>query len=254
MKRLPRQYSGFTLVELAIVLFIVSLLIGGLLMPLSAQYEVRGRQETDRALTNIREALLGFAIVNGRLPCPADPSIATGAANAGVEQRSGTGPTPHDNVCTFATGVLPWATLGLPETDAWNNRFSYRATSTFSRGVDSAPTTTSAYGAGCALTAVADMPTRSAFALCTQGDIAIKVSAGGIDLATAIPAIVVSHGKNGLGAYRTDGIQISGAAGDELENANGDTTFVRSSEIDDLVMWLPTSVLMGRMLAAGRLP
>ena len=254
MKRIRRPAPGFSLVELAIVLFIVSLLIGGLLMPLSAQYEVRGRQETDKALANIREALIGFAVVNGRLPCPGDPSIATGTAGAGLELRSGLGPTPHDNVCTFAAGVLPWATLGLPEADAWNNRYTYRVTATFSRGIDSGPTLLSAYGAGCNLTNVADMPTRCAFALCTQGDITVKTSVGGNDLATAIPAVVISHGKNGLGAYRTDGTQIAGAAGDELENANGDATYVSRVEIDDLVMWIPPGVLMGRILASGRLP
>jgi prepilin-type N-terminal cleavage/methylation domain-containing protein len=83
MTRFLSRSSGFTLVELAMVLFIVSLLIGGLLMPLSAQNEVRGRQETDRALANIREALIGFAAINGRLPCPADRTIASGVANAG---------------------------------------------------------------------------------------------------------------------------------------------------------------------------
>jgi prepilin-type N-terminal cleavage/methylation domain-containing protein len=85
MTRFLSRSSGFTLVELAMVLFIVSLLIGGLLMPLSAQNEVRGRQETDRALATIREALIGFAAINGRLPCPADRTIASGVANAGVE-------------------------------------------------------------------------------------------------------------------------------------------------------------------------
>ncbi len=80
-----RRPSGFSLIELAIVLFIVSLLIGGLLMPLSAQNEIRGRQETDKALANIREALIGFAVVNGRLPCPAVASIPTGTTVSGLQ-------------------------------------------------------------------------------------------------------------------------------------------------------------------------
>jgi prepilin-type N-terminal cleavage/methylation domain-containing protein len=39
-----RQYrdsTGFTLIELAIVMFIVTLLLGGMLLPLSAQQDVR---------------------------------------------------------------------------------------------------------------------------------------------------------------------------------------------------------------------
>jgi prepilin-type N-terminal cleavage/methylation domain-containing protein len=271
MTQLPRRGSGFTLIELAMVLFIVSLLIGGLLMPLAAQNEIRGRQETERALSNIRDALIGFAVINGRLPCPADRTIASGAANAGMEATAGTGATltcacasvgsPVAKVgmpaCTSnsVTGVLPWATLGLPETDAWDQRFDYRVDAVFSRGVISAPILTTSWGTGCALTQVSDMPTRSAFALCTQGDMSVKTVAGGSDIATSVPAIVLSHGKNTLGAYLKTGTgQIGGAAGDELENANDDAIFVSSSNIDDQLIWLPTSILMGRMLSAGRLP
>ena len=49
----PRTRSGFTLIELAMVLFIVSLLIGGLLLPLSTQQELAGRQDTDKALASL---------------------------------------------------------------------------------------------------------------------------------------------------------------------------------------------------------
>ena len=77
----------------------------------------------------------------------------------------------------------------------------------------------------------------------------------GTKIVSSTPAIVVSHGKNMFGAYpMTGGTQIAGAAGDEAENANGDPTFVSSAGIDDQLTWLPTSVLMGRMLAAGKLP
>jgi prepilin-type N-terminal cleavage/methylation domain-containing protein len=41
--------AGFTLVEMAIVLVIVGLLLGGLLMPLSAQIEQRRIGETQKA-------------------------------------------------------------------------------------------------------------------------------------------------------------------------------------------------------------
>jgi prepilin-type N-terminal cleavage/methylation domain-containing protein len=270
MTRTHHHGSGFSLIELAIVLFIVSLLIGGLLMPLSAQNEIRGRQETDKALAHIREALIGFAVVNGRLPCPADRTIASGSASAGTEVTTGAGAaltcacisgassvaavgaTPC--ATSSVTGVLPWATLGLSETDAWNQRFSYRVNSVFSRGVNSSPLLTTDWGTGCAFTQVSDMPTRAAFALCTQGDMSIKVAAGGTDIATMVPAIVVSHGKNTLGAFQATGTQQAAPTGDELENSNDDITFVSSGGIDDQLIWIPTSILMGRMLAAGRLP
>ena len=259
--------SGFTLVELAMVLFIVSLLIGGLLMPLSAQNEIRGRQETDRALSNIREALIGFAVINGRLPCPADRTIASGVANAGAEAVTapggpcactaaasgiaGAGAACNDAAADGVTGVLPWATLGVPEADAWGNRYTYRIATRFGRAL----VTVTGVDFGCV--PARDPPTSAAFVLCSVGNMSVKVATGSIvDIATGVPVIVVSHGRNTLGAYMTSGAQVAGvvAGSDEAENANGDVNFVSNSVIDDQLIWLPTSILMGRMLSAGKLP
>src|SRR5574340_426127 len=96
--------SGFTLTELAIVLVIVALLLGGLLVPLTAQVEQRRFRETQKALGEIREALLGFAVVNGRLPCP--DTDAPGTAGYGEENFPCTAPP-------VAEGYLPWKTLGV---------------------------------------------------------------------------------------------------------------------------------------------
>lgn len=74
MNAVPRRLTfarGFTLAEMAVVLVIVALLIAGMMLPLSAQQEIRARQETEKTLSDIREALLGFAVANGRLPRPA---------------------------------------------------------------------------------------------------------------------------------------------------------------------------------------
>ena len=62
---------GFSLVELAVVLTIVTLLLSSLMYTLSAQVEQRNAEETRRRLEQARELILSFAIANGRLPCPA---------------------------------------------------------------------------------------------------------------------------------------------------------------------------------------
>ncbi len=274
MTTVSHRPSGFTLIELAMVLFIVSMLIGGLLLPISAQYELSGRQDTEKALANIREALIGFAVVNGRLPCPADRTIASGAAGAGLEVTTGAGAT-LTCACTttssgiagtgancdetnpgYVTGVVPWATLGVPEADAWKNRFTYDMIALFGR----AATGQTTFGRDSNnLACNAATPASAAFALCSARTSvsAIQVwttMTGGTTIVGSTPAIVVSHGKNTLGAYLTTGTQIAGAAGDELENANGDATFVGNGMIDDQLIWIPTSILMGRMVAAGKLP
>ena len=68
---------GFTLIELSVVVLVITLLLGSLLIPLATQVEQRNMSETQKRLQEIKEALIGFAIANGRFPCPA---IGTGAS------------------------------------------------------------------------------------------------------------------------------------------------------------------------------
>jgi hypothetical protein len=100
-------------------------------------------------------------------------------------------------------------------------------------------------------------PKRAGFALCSRPKVEVRASAGGPKIVSeGVPAIVVSHGKNGYGAYTSQGGRspIADADVDEAENANGDIIFVNNSSIDDQAMWIPTPILMHRMLSAGMLP
>lgn len=215
---------GFSLVEMAIVLAIVALLLGGLLPTISSQIEQQRRNETRKQMDEIKEALTGYALINGRLPCPANATLVTGSVNAGLAD------------CTVTTGVVPWATLGTGETDAWGRRFTYTASSSF---------------------------TTSTFTLISNGTLTIKIAAGGSNIASNIPAVIVSHGSNGLGAYTPQGTQLvppllplSSDSG-ELDNTNGGTTFVShdfTPTFDDLVAWISPNILFNRMVAAGQLP
>lgn len=248
--------SGFTLTELAIVLFIIALLIGGLLIPLTAQQDIRATTESQANLNNIRDALLGFAIANGRLPCPAPASTPTGTAGAGLEATTGSGATL---ACTTVAGVLPWSTLGLNETDSWNNRYSYRVTLEFARG---ATGQTSFTGTSCP---PPSNPQYAAFALCSQGDMTVISTAGGSTVSSNVPAIVISHGKNGNGAFTSAGTQLAtGGDVDEIDNqlTGGGTTTANTNFVsktptptfDDMVIWISPPVLLNRMVTAGKLP
>lgn len=73
---------GFILMELTVVLVIVALLLGGLLIPLSAQRDGEAIRGTEKYLADIRDALLGFAVANGRLPCPRPPAATASKAFA----------------------------------------------------------------------------------------------------------------------------------------------------------------------------
>lgn len=210
---------GFTLTELAVVLVIVALLIGGLILPLSAQQDIRYVTETQKQLADISEALYGYAASHaasdGRpyLPCP-------DTDGNGTENRTGT-------ACTNVEGNLPWADLGLARQDAWGNTFRYRVAATFSNSA-------------------------TGFTLMSVGDLRVCTStACTATLGSNLPAIILSLGKNGAGTT-TDA--------DELENLDGDTDFVQrtlsgnTTGYDDIVVWLPPSLLFQRLVSAGRLP
>ncbi|OGS90656.1 MAG: prepilin-type N-terminal cleavage/methylation domain-containing protein [Gallionellales bacterium GWA2_60_18] len=234
---------GFSLMEMAIVLAIVGLLLGGLMPTLSAQMESRRINETRGQMNDIRDALTGFAIIKGRLPCPAD-----GTTAAGDELVTGSGVAA---VCTLTKGVLPWGTLGTSETDAWGRRFTYRVShgvsSNFADGADGTGS------ASCSITAGVS------FQLCSIATLEVRsASSGGTIVAANVPAVVVSHGEDGLGAYPSGGgAQIGTATGDEEENADDNNTFVskdHSTDFDDLLIWISPNTLVNRMVTAGKLP
>ncbi|MCM8613363.1 prepilin-type N-terminal cleavage/methylation domain-containing protein [Accumulibacter sp.] len=246
MNRLPscaRRSPGFTLTELAVVLVVVALVLGGLLSPLATQMDVRMTAETRKDLADIREALLGFAVINGRLPCPADATIASGVVGAGLEAAHDAGGN-----CPNGSGVVPWVTLGVAETDAWGQRFSYRVTPAYAQRVSP--------------------PRNAAFDLSTPGTLDVRsAAAGGTMVAGGLPVVFVSHGGNGRGGYNRQGAQLpTGEGEDEIDNqltnagtAMANTVFVSqarnpASGFDDEVGWVPRAILVSRMIGVGKLP
>lgn len=230
---------GFTLVEIAMVLLIVTLLLTGLVPTITSQMEQQRTNETRKLMSEIRDALIGYALIYGKLPCPADPTLVSGQTGAGLE-RNGC------STSALATGVVPWAKLGTSETDGWGYRFSYRVTPTFADN-------TSGTGASCIIT------TGISFQLCSTGTVTIKATSSGTTIvADEIPAIIISHGKNGAGAWTQKGTQLApGSSADEVENSNSNSTYVSripSTNFDDLVAWITPNILYNRMVAAGKLP
>ena len=125
VRRLPRRRArGFTMTELAVVLMIVALLLGGLLVPLGTQQEMAQRKATATQLNTIREALLSYLLVNGQLPCPDydnNPAAAGyGIEDAGCHNWAGAGEPATE-------GFLPWKTLGVAEFDAWGSAWQNAA-------------------------------------------------------------------------------------------------------------------------------
>lgn len=231
-----KHADGFTLIEIAMAVFVITLLLSSILVPLGTQINQRKTSDTQKALNEIKESLIGFALVNGYLPCPAE------SATNGEEDR--TGPD-----CTGGKrqGLLPWATLGTPKTDSWGNIFRYSVTPAFASSA-------------------------SPFSFSTPTDITVQTrTATGIVNVTnlnGVPAVVLSHGKNGYGAFNDQGDALAPPPASHLDesiNATNATTFVSrvtqeagaagtGGEFDDIVVWLSPNILFNRMVAAGRLP
>lgn len=110
---------GFTLLEMAIVLAIVGLLLGGLLPVISGQMEQQRRNETRKYMDEVRDALLGYAIstANKRLPCPDTNGDGTAEATCTTVAQQ--------------VGTLPYKDLGVAEKDAYGNVLMYAVTREF---------------------------------------------------------------------------------------------------------------------------
>ncbi|GAB6043731.1 prepilin-type N-terminal cleavage/methylation domain-containing protein [Endothiovibrio diazotrophicus] len=114
--------SGFSLVEMALVLLILGLMLGGLMEPLKVSREVAVAAERDVLLVEAEEALFGFALVNGRLPC-ADSD------GDGFEEY----PCPATRVAW-----LPWRDLGLRRggRDPWGGALRYGVSGGFAERIE----------------------------------------------------------------------------------------------------------------------
>jgi prepilin-type N-terminal cleavage/methylation domain-containing protein len=236
--RSKSRYSGFTLVELAVVVAVIALLLGSLLVPLTTQVEQRNVAQTDVQLEEIREALIGFAMVNGRLPRPAN-SVTDGTERA---------------LCVTAqdcTGYLPWVALGVRKTDAWGKMFRYSVSLDFANAI---------FNLSTSMANTKTVQTRD------SGGVLVS-------LATNLPAVVLSYGANNFGKT-DDGTDILNSSTTNVDEQTNDTKFNTCSpdcttfigrqvatntgaaggEFDDRVVWVSANLLFNRMVTAGKLP
>jgi len=171
---------------------------------------------TTQEMREVSDAIYTYAAMTGNLPCPAAPD-ATGDM-AGVSAPNGT-PGALTG-CAVLDGIIPWVTLGLPETvtfDRWGRRLSYRLDEALAvtGSLPSAPT-----------------PARAGLSICTipRGSCA-NPARDRRDIARAVPFLLLSHGVTGAGAWRANGTRVpfanpadETAAVSEMEVANASGT------------------------------
>ena len=265
----PRQ-RGFTLTELAVVFTIVALMVASSMYMLTAQTESRNIADTQRRLEDARDLLLAFALVNGRLPCPAS------STSNGDEQPTGGG------ICANAyNGWLPARAIGFTPVDSagyaldvWGNRIRYAVSieSSIAGSPDYTFTTTSTIKNNftsnpvpndllvCVNLGSAGVNTTTTAPSCGSSADAVPATN-----ANTVVAVVWSQGKNVTTASFSG---VTGQAGaDEAMNnktaansvhgvfvSHAPRPFSSTNAYDDQVVWIPVSVLYSKMIAAGVLP
>lgn len=221
---LKRFSTGFSLVEMSIVLVILGVLLGGLITPFSTQLDTSKRKGAEAQIQDIHDALLGFAANNGRLPCPAT------AASNGLSA-----PNVATAACTSNAGFVPVATLGLNGPvdtngrllDPWLNPVRYTLTSA----------NAGAFSNDLTLGLSPDLQ------VCAQSACTTTLTA------TAV-AVVFSPGGDGAAT----------TSADQLENIDGDTRFVErifseqvGAEFDDHIVWVSVNTLVYNLVRAGQI-
>ncbi|MCZ6723815.1 MAG: type II secretion system protein [Gammaproteobacteria bacterium] len=274
--------SGFTLLEIAIVVLIISILLGYSVAFFPKQQELRKYQDADREMDKIIEAIVGFAQVNGRLPCP---SL---AASAGV--ASGGGLTD----CLTFGGFVPSNTLGFQGrlnidsllADPWGNPYRYYVSNADADGGGDSDFVTNGQMQEIGLVDIVDIPNGDLssdgyidldgqYVICnvqSLADATDDICANPADVVfgnafatggpyAGAPIVLISLGKNGgdTPAANTGELENKGSTnlGGYMIKAGGETTFVKkgfADDYDDIVKWVSPSVLFSKMIEAGQLP
>ena len=260
--------AGFTLVELTIVLLIVSILIGGMMTMLSTQVDQRNWNDTQSRLDAARDAILGYAIANGRLPCPANSNSAGAEVQtSGICGASGNAYDYYGGVVGSVTyGLMPAVTVGYQPVDAqgfavdgWSNRIRYAVSRVTTPVTTSANFTNAANLKG---SGVSVLP--NDLVVCASGT---GTSAGPPGSCGAVATNSVTNQKTVVAILYAPGKNGRSSGADETANENqtgaNDAVFVShsptpagatSGEFDDQMVWISVGTLYSKLIAAGVLP
>lgn len=266
---------GFSLIEIAIVLVIISVLVTIVAVPLSTQIEQRRLADTEKQLETIKEAIVGFAIANGRFPCASRPS------DNGVESIV----SPTSGVCNSYSGLLPAVTLGLSPIDAngfaidaWQtsqNRIRYAVMHIPSTSGSNCPTVPvtepftkkggmNAATMECLASYNNDVsaPYLTLISVCAQSPTTSapwpQPFCAASKLTVSAPFVLISQGKNAPtgAALGSDEAFNAGTKGDGtvFVARNPSAAGALGGEFDDIVVWPSLNTIFGRMVQAGKLP
>jgi len=219
--KMSLRNHGFTLAEMAVVVLLIGIAMTMGLKMITATLQNTAVSETKARQEKIKTALISYLRTNGRLPCPDRDATPDGNENATCNGNAAQG-----------YGVIPWVTLGLSRSDVldgWGNYFTYRVANRRPAAVARDWTTTAA-----ATSFDIDQLTNPANALTIQ-----ELNAAGtalVNTTTQAVMVVLSHGKNGLGAETVKGSNVTNPpatnAGERTNNMANTAIFVKRPSTD----------------------
>ncbi len=199
--RNDKRQKGISLVELSVVLGIIGITLAGAIDLAIRKTESDRVKETNVRMDAIEQAMQVYLINNQLLPCPANASLALSNSAAGVSGvTAGTPDVCNTNFSTASgiwAGAVPTKTIGLSDkimADDWDRRFTYV--------VDNRVTNNSITTNNCSSTSGSEMCFKNTTPL--TGSITINDSTGA-NITTQAIYVLISHGKNGYGAFKYTG-------------------------------------------------
>jgi prepilin-type N-terminal cleavage/methylation domain-containing protein len=256
------KQTGFTLIEIAIVLLIVTILLGYTVAMFPIQQELKQYRQVNSEMEKIKDALIGFAQVNGRLPCP-DTNTDGRENDLDVRdiENDAAGTDTFIDSCAAYEGLVPMTTLGLQGKadsnnnllDPWGGTYRY-AISDMDESSDSVIDLVSPNG----IRAEGISNVKPDLKICNGPGDAANTCPGADAAAQAlntvaegIAVVLVSIGKNRNNITSTI----------QTENTDADKAFVYAArsdssgaEYDDIVKWISANSLFSKMIEADQLP
>lgn len=221
IKPVAGRQAGYLLAALAVFMVMTAAVIASYLLSAATSRAKREGTSQLEQLSYIENAIAAFVTANKRLPCPADGSLPSSNANAGLELRdSGICSSPDAAVNNQKTGVVPWKTLALTEQQVRSEDatfFSYRVFSgpkgfTFDSGADmthcdtdngiTADATLPANGQ-CTVTTVPKDHNNTVAQFIADKGLSVITDSGTVTAAY----VLIHHGANGRGAFLSSGIR-----------------------------------------------
>lgn len=248
------KIKAFTLVEMSMVVLIAGIILMTILPTLTAMREAEQQRLSRENLQSVLRAIAIYIQGNGCLPCPTPANIS--GAGFGVV-RGATGTTiPPCGACTTTQGVglpqgiVPFASLGIPARlarDGWGRWITMRVDPALTVNFAILPPT-----AVCLSSDPAPCVTgTSRKGLCRPdlnetGRILVTTPAGSTQQAAIM---LVSHGKNGFGAYNANPISTT-LNGSQLPFPASQVTcanngFERCNAAQNAQFWDSTQVIGG---------